>query len=177
MTIYTTAPYMEQLGTKLDPMRRHACRILSQSNHTLLCCHAMLKIVLKGHVGNGPCARERLRRMRSSLRIKMVKRYRDKLGHLKIKGGPALKSSAAYPIGLGLKAGFDFILCREPSYDILYMSMAIECAHLSIQTLFEFRQKLFLEVGSIMKEYLRLGGNNPHVDKFNMLCARGCPLW
>lgn len=49
-------------------------------------------------------ARERLARMKSSLNLRLVKKYRDRRGEMKIKGGPHLTQSAEYPIQLGLKA-------------------------------------------------------------------------
>ena len=48
--------------------------------------------------------RERLARLKSSLNIKLVRRYKDRLGRDKVKGGPNLTESAAYPINMGLKA-------------------------------------------------------------------------
>lgn len=42
--------------------------------------------------------------MRSCLKIELVKKYRDKNGCRKVKGGRHLRQSAQYPIGLGLQA-------------------------------------------------------------------------
>ena len=50
-------------------------------------------------------ARERLARLKSSLNVSLVQHYKDSKGNTKVKGGPDLKRSAAYPIQLGLKAG------------------------------------------------------------------------
>lgn len=50
------------------------------------------------------CGRERLARLKSSVNLKLVRRYKDRHGRTKVKGGPNLTESAAYPINLGLKA-------------------------------------------------------------------------
>ena len=49
-------------------------------------------------------ARERLARLKSTLNLKLVRRYRDKKGQKRIQGGPHLTQSGIYPINLGLKA-------------------------------------------------------------------------
>lgn len=71
VTLYTTCPWIQELGTTLDPTRR-----------------------------------ERLARIKSHFNIEIVKKHRDKVtGKVKVAGGRHLASTAAYPIGLGLKVG------------------------------------------------------------------------
>lgn len=57
------------------------------------------------HFAQRCLARQRLARLKSSLNLKLVRRYKDKKGQTKIQGGPHLTQSGVYPIGLGLKAG------------------------------------------------------------------------
>lgn len=83
------------------------------------------------------CARERLKRMRSALNIQMVQ-----MGRVKLKGGKHLQASAQYPIGLGMKAGVGVCSAMkmppESKNNLIWMSVS-------------------KQVGSLLKEYLRLG--------------------
>ena len=69
--------------------------------HVCLCDFSALMTYCFGQL----VARERLARLKSTFNLKLVRRYRDKKGQPKIKGGPHLTQSGAYPIHLGLKAG------------------------------------------------------------------------
>ena len=94
VTLYTTAPYLNDLGTTVDPCQRLV---------VVVCCKHMCVCVI--YRFGQLVARERLARLKSTFNLKLVRRYRDKKGQSKIKGGPHLTQSGAYPINLGLKAG------------------------------------------------------------------------
>ena len=86
-------------------------------------------------------ARERLARLKSTFNLKLVRRYRDKKGQSKIKGGPHLTQSGAYPINLGLKAGIGSF-----SQSHLFRNFCV----------WQFLKDVLCLVGGILTECLRV---------------------
>lgn len=60
--------------------------------------------------------RERLARLKSSLNLTMVRKYKDRRGNDRVQGGPDLTASAEYPIQLGLKAWPLVLVALAPWY-------------------------------------------------------------
>lgn len=93
VSLFTTAPYLLSLGTSIDPLVRQ---------DFTRCAIAKLFVM---PMNLEPVGRERLLHLKSVINLRLVKRYRNKHGQPKVKGGPHLTESANYPINLGLKAG------------------------------------------------------------------------
>ena len=60
--------------------------------------------------------RERLARLKSSLNLTMVRKYKYRRGNNRVQGGPDLTASAEYPIQLGLKAWPLVLVALAPWY-------------------------------------------------------------
>ena len=100
--------------------------------------------------------RERLARLKSSLNLTMVRKYKDRRGNDRVQGGPDLTASAEYPIQLGLKAWPLVLVALAPWYTNLKLYWPLWCrwGHFSV-TMCILIQKLklyiYIYVGILLK--------------------------
>lgn len=79
VTLYTTCPWIKELGTVLDPVRRQAFEFhlhLENSHRFVILCPWFPSLV-----------RERLQRMKSALNLQIVRKYLDKKGQPRVVPG------------------------------------------------------------------------------------------
>ena len=156
VTLYTTAPYLFQLGTTLDPLQRQYLfgGSLNGFQSVSLVVEYWLDFgwigIIPNPVQSLDLAGKRLARLKSSLNLKLVQHYKDKKGASKIKGGPHLTQSSEYPVNLGIKAcmGYFFFF---PTTTLL----------LVISTTFPWFPFMWLsprcKVGSLLSDFVYLG--------------------
>ena len=108
VTLYTTAPYLFDLGQQIDPLQRLGwfCAVMSVGSRL----HEIEK-----------CVRERLARLKSSLNLKLVQHYKDKRELWKLKEGHIWSKVPNIPSTWGWRwATLEFMLLNNEVNSLFY---------------------------------------------------------